>query len=103
MNPSIRRCCSNHSANTVWHLDTTHELIKENCFVSEMIDGHSTIIFWLKCANNNIVDTNYQCFLKDINEHVCPFQVRGDKLTKNRLFAKHVSIFKKNFIQRLHR
>ena len=57
---------------------------------SGCVDGLSRKIIWLKCADNNRVDTAYNYFLKAIKEYQYPFQVRKDKGIENKMIAKYV-------------
>ena len=47
---------------------------------------------WLKCTNNNRAETVYNYFIYSITEFQCPFQVRSDKGSENRLIIKHMII-----------
>ena len=55
MRPINRGRNKNRSAKTVQHLHTAYKLIK--FMVSEIINGCSRKIMWLKCSNNNRAET----------------------------------------------
>ena len=89
--PAIRRRqYHTRTSNTMWHLDSTHKLIHWRFITSGCVDGKSRKVIWLKCADNNRADTTYNYFLNAIQEHQCPFQVRGDKGVENKKIAKHM-------------
>ena len=85
-----RRLYRTRTANSMWHLDSTHKLKHWRFVTSGCADGHSRKIVWLKCSNNNLADAACNYFLDAIQKHQCPFQVRGDKGAENRMIAKHV-------------
>ena len=85
-----RRQYQTRTANSMWHLDSTHKLIHWRFITSGCVDGLSRKVIWLKCADNNRADTTYNYFLNAIEEHQCPFQVRGDKGVENKKIAKHM-------------
>ena len=94
MNPIRRRTYNTRTANSMWHIDSTHKLIHWRFVISGAVDGYSRMIIWLKCANNNKAETVYNHFIKSITEFQCPYQVRGDKGSENRLIAKHMMILR---------
>jgi len=85
-----RRQYQTRTANSMWHLDSTHKLIHWRLITSGCVDGFSRKVIWLKCSDNNRADTTYNYFLTAIEEHQCPFQVRGDKGVENKKIAKHM-------------
>ena len=93
-NPIRRRAYQTRSANSMWHIDSTHKLMHWRFVISGGVDGCSRMIIWLKCANNNRAETVHNHFIQSINEFQCPFQVRGDKGSENRLIAKHMIILR---------
>ena len=73
----------NRSTNTVCYLDTTHKLIKYELIASRMKDGFSRKIMWLKCYNDNRVETLCELFLHASRKSVVPLQVRSDIVSEN--------------------
>ena len=50
----FRRQMSNiRSANVVWHIGSTHELVKHMFVASVAVDGHTRRVMWLKHSNHN--------------------------------------------------
>ena len=59
-----RRTCKNRSANTAWHHDTNHKIIKYKFVVSGCVDGFSRLILWLNISNNNLARTSVHVLKK---------------------------------------
>lgn len=77
-----RRQHKNRSANTVWHHDTTHKLIKCKFVCSSCVDGFSCLIIWLNASNNNKARTSCDCFKQAIQQHGALMKMREDKGSK---------------------
>ena len=50
-------------------MDTTHKLIHWRFVISSAIDGHSRMIMWLKCSDNNYAETVYNHFNNAVQEY----------------------------------
>ena len=85
-----RRQHHTRTADSVWHSDSTHKLMHWRLIASGCVDGHGRKTMWLKCSDNDRADTTCNCFSNAIEEHQCPYQVRGDEGSENRKIAKCV-------------
>lgn len=47
------------------------------------IDGHTRLIVYLKCSNNNSAETVFQCFQEAVDRHGLPSRVRADRGGEN--------------------
>ena len=52
--------------NSLWHLDGHHSLIRWSMVIHGCIDGFSRRIMFLKCSNNNLLQTVLDLFLHAI-------------------------------------
>ena len=64
-----------------------------------MADVCSRLISWTHCSDNNRALATCQHFSKDMDEFLCPLQVREDKGTKNRLINKHMLMLRHSRIK----
>ena len=69
--------------NYVWHMDSTHKLVKWRFVVHACIDGYSRFITFCKCATNNKSNTVLQLFLKAEENFGLPLRVRTDYGVEN--------------------
>ena len=75
-------------ASAIWHLDSTHDLVKHKVVVIVATCGHRCRIVWLKCSNNNRGNAFYEFSKEAINNNAIRLQVFGDERSKNKLIAK---------------
>ena len=76
--PAIfRRSYSLPGPNHLWHVDGNHKMIRWQLVIHGGIDGFSRLITYLKCSNNNRVDTVSACFLLTTQEYGVPSRVRS--------------------------
>ena len=78
----------------MWHMDGVHKIIHWRFTISEVADGNSRMIFWLKISNNSESVTVFNYFLNAVEEFQCPFQIRGDICGENQLVAKYMTMVK---------
>ncbi len=78
-----RRTYSVKGANSLWHIDGHHSLIRWRFVVHGCIDGYSRLIVFLNCNTNNKASTVYQEFRKATDEYGVPSRVRSDRGGEN--------------------
>ena len=72
-------------ANSLWHIDGHHSLIRWKFVIHGGIDGKSRKIVFLKCSTNNKAETVLNLFLDVTLNHGYPSRVRGDYGVENAL------------------
>ena len=72
-------------ANSLWHIDSHHSLIRWKFVIHGCCDGFSRKIMFLKCSTNNLATTVLQCFEEAINQNgeLWPSRVRVDHGVEN--------------------
>ena len=75
--------------NHLWHIDTSHKLIRWYLIVG-VIDGFSRLPIKLECRNNNNAETVLQCFLGGVEMYRLPSRVRSDKEEESVLVADYM-------------
>lgn len=89
-------------ANSLWHIDGHHSLIRWGLVVHGCIDGFSRVVTLLRCSNNNRSATVELLFVGAINRFGWPSRVRGDKGRENtgvaQLMIEHHGINRGSFI-----
>ena len=67
-----RQTYSVPGANSLWHIDGNHSLIRWCFFIHGGIDGYSRMVVYLSCATNNQSETVYDEFRKATEEFGIP-------------------------------
>lgn len=76
--PISRRTYSVPGPNALWHVDSNHKMIRWRFVIHAGIDGHSRLITYMQCSNNNRADTVMESFLKATQEFGIPSRIRSD-------------------------
>ena len=85
-----RRIYNTQGANHLWHIDTSHKLIRWCFIITGVIDGFSRLPVALTCTNNNKAETVLTCFLDGVKEYGVPLRVRSDIGLENVLVADYM-------------
>ncbi|KAF7300815.1 hypothetical protein MKEN_01307200 [Mycena kentingensis (nom. inval.)] len=70
-------------ANSLWHHDGQHGLIRYKMVIHCFIDGKSRFVTGIRCNDNNRSDTVLALFDEAVRRHGLPRRVRGDFGTEN--------------------
>ncbi|GBE86435.1 predicted protein [Sparassis crispa] len=81
-------------ANSLWHHDGQHGLIRFKIVIHCFIDGKSRLITGIRASNNNRSNTVLDLFLDSLHVHGTPSRVRGDHGTENVLVAEWMEVNK---------
>ncbi len=84
-----RRYCV-PSANSLWHIDGHHKLIRWRFVIHGGIDGFSRLIVYLRCSTNNRAATVMTEFYNATTEYRVPSRVRSDKGGENVLVCHYM-------------
>ena len=85
-----RRVYNVQGPNHLWHVDTSHKLVRWNFIIVGGIDGFSRLPVMLKCTDTNNADTLMTCFLEAVNTYGLPSRVRTDQGLENMKIADNV-------------
>ena len=84
MAPAItRRTYSVSGPNALWHVDGNMKMIRWRLVIHAAIDGHSRLITYIQCSNNNRAETVMESFLNATCEFGIPSRVRSDNGGEN--------------------
>ena len=89
-----RRTYSVPGANSLWHIDGNHSLIRWRFVIHGGIDGYSRMVVYLSCATNNKSETVYDGFRKATEEFGIPSRVRSDKGGENILVCHYMIAYR---------
>lgn len=78
-----RRTYSVSGPNSLWHVDGNMKMIRWRLVIHAGIDGHSRLITYIHCSNNNRADTVMELFLNATYEFGIPSRVRSDNGGEN--------------------
>lgn len=78
-----RRTYSVSGPNSLWHVDGNMKMIRWRLVIHAGIDGHSRLITYIHCSNNNRADTVMESFLNATYEFGIPSRVRSDNGGEN--------------------
>ncbi len=79
-------------ANSLWHVDGYHKLIRWGIVVHGGIDGYSRLVTHMKAATNNKAETAFRAFCCGTTEYGIPDRVRTDKGGENIMIAEFMII-----------
>ncbi len=67
------------SANSLWHIDGHHKLIRWRFVIHGGVDGYSRLMVYLRCSMNNKSATVMTEFSDATRKYGVPSKVRSDK------------------------
>ena len=90
--PIVRRVYRVPGANSLWHIDGNHKLIKWRFIIHGGIDGFSRLIDYLHCSTNNRSATVMTLFHEAAETYRVPSQVRSDMGGENILVGHYIMV-----------
>ena len=91
LHPRItRRVYQVQGANSLWHIDGHHSLVRWRFVVHAGIDGHSRMLVYLQCSTNNRAITVLSLFKDAVDNCGVPSRVRSDKGGENFLVCRYM-------------
>ncbi|KAF7323543.1 hypothetical protein MKEN_00574400 [Mycena kentingensis (nom. inval.)] len=81
-------------ANSLWHHDGQHGLIRYKIVIHAFVDGKSRFVTGIRCSNNNRSDTVLALFDEAVRRHGLPRRVRGDFGTENVGVAEAMAVLR---------
>lgn len=82
--PAItRRVYQVPGANSLWHIDGHHSLIRWRFVIHAGVDGFSRMLVYLQCSTNNRAYTVFSAFKGAIEDYGVPSRVRSDRGGEN--------------------
>ena len=88
--PINRRIYKVPGANSLWHIDGHHKLVRWRFVIHGGIDGFSRMIVYLQCSTNNRAATVMTLFHKAAEKYGVPSRVRSDKGGENILVCYYM-------------
>ena len=89
--PAIaRRVYRVPGANSLWHIDGHHSLVRWRFIIHAGVDGFSRMLVFLRCSTNNRADTVFSAFKDAIKDYGVPSRVRSDKGGENILVCQYM-------------
>ena len=85
-----RRVYQVKGANSLWHLDGHHSLVRWRFVIHACVDGFSRMLVFLQCSTNNKSMTVFSAFKGAINDYGVPSRVRSDKGGENILVCQYM-------------
>lgn len=90
-NPAIaRRVYQVPGANSLWHIDGHHSLVRWRFVIHAGVDGFSRMLVFLQCSTNNRANTVFSAFKGAIDDYGVPSRVRSDKGGENILVCQYM-------------
>lgn len=86
----MRRVYQVPGANSLWHVNGHHSLVRWRFIIHAGVDGFSRMLVFLQCSTNNRADTVFSAFKGAIKDYGVPSRVRSDKGGENILVCQYM-------------